>query len=500
MQHIPAGEGERGRFGDFFSADAWPPNPYRSARINFRRRPRRASAVNCYVQQAPPEQPRGDPAMLVRAPGISVVRRHHEDRGARLREVRRHSSTRSPATRYKVAITARSTCGTGTAISGTGPVRVTANATKLWCARQRRRFTSDGATVAQITDPDFTTSGGGADPCYSTEYIAFRRPGTRSFFPQASRTRPFDALDIASANGSPGNLVGMIATIANSCMVKEFSTELWYNAANQVGSPSRDRRMATRNSAAPRARASSRRTTRPIMLASDKHVPPAAGRVDANLATRHRVDAAAHDDASLIASRCRMSRKATLFVAFTFASEGRTLVVDFTTGEWHERESMNSRRREYGSWRVQAIASATGSTVRRRSRLGENRRARPGHARGMGRPASHVVDVSRRCTPLACAPRIGTSGSGSPAGRARRPGRAEPETHALRLRRWRQHLARAADERVRGSWAPIDRCSTIGISARAKTVLRCQMSDPVAHVRARHATRRFGGTMSLVHR
>lgn len=318
--------------------------------------------VNCYVQQAPPEQPRGDPALLCRAPGISAFAdtaktevRGFGKLGGILYAVAQDKL-------FKVASNGTLTLATGTAISGAGPVRVTANATKLWIAPGNGdAFTSDGSTVAQITDPDYTAGGGGADPCYIDGYIAFRRPGTRSFINSGIEAETFAGLDIGSANGSPGNLVGLIVNNRELVMVKEESTELWYDAANPTGTPFSRSPDGFKELGCAAGASLITQDNAPIMLASDKTFVRLS-----NVWTRisqHGIESVLQRMA--VRSDCLAlpyEAEGHKFVAFTFASEGRTLVVDFTTGEWHERESMNGAGVSYGSWRVQAIASAYGKT------------------------------------------------------------------------------------------------------------------------------------------
>lgn len=262
---------------------------------------------------------------------------------------------------YKVAPNGTLTAAVGTAISGVGPVRVSANATKLSIAPGNGDgFTSDGATVAQITDPDFTAAGGGVDPCYLDGYTVYRRPGTRSFINSGiENADSFDGLDIGSANGSPGNLVGLIVNNRELVMLKEGSTELWYNAANAVGTPFARSPNGFKELGCAAGGSLVTQDNSPVMLASDLTFRRLGGVW--NRISQHGIESILQRLATV--SDCLAlpyEMEGHLFVAFTFASAGRTLVVDFTTGEWHERESMSAAGVSHGSWRVQAIASAYG--------------------------------------------------------------------------------------------------------------------------------------------
>jgi hypothetical protein len=320
--------------------------------------------VNCFVQQAPPEQPRGDVATLIRAPGISAFAdtAQSEVRGFGMLGALVYACAGSKL--YRVDPSGTLTLCTGTAITGTGPVRISANATKLSIAPGNGDgFTSDGATVAQITDPDFTAGGGGADPIYVDGYNVYRRPGTRSFINSGIEDADsFNGLDIGSANGSPGNIVGLQVNNRELIIVKEFSTELWYNAANLVGTPFSRSPDGYKQLGCAASGSLSNQDNSPVMLASDKTFRKLQGvwqRI-----SQHGIESivqrmALRSDCLALPYAC----EGHLFVAFSFASAGRTLVFDMTTGEWAERESLTAAGVSLGAWRVQAIIDAYGKTL-----------------------------------------------------------------------------------------------------------------------------------------
>lgn len=256
------------------------------------------------------------------------------------------------------------TVATGASITGNGPVRISADATKLSIAPGNGAgFTSNGTTVVQISDPDFTTSGGGADPVYLDGYTVYRRPGTRSFINSGIEDPDvFNGLDIGSANGSPGNIVGLIVNNRELVLAKEFSTELWYNAANPVGTPFSRSPDGFKELGCGASRSMCTQDNSPLMLASDKTFRRLQG-VWARI-SQHGIESvlqrmARRDDCIALP----YSQEGHLFVAFSFPFEGRTLVIDLTTGEWAERESMDENGVSLGAWRPQAIIDAYGKTL-----------------------------------------------------------------------------------------------------------------------------------------
>jgi hypothetical protein len=190
----------------------------------------------------------------------------------------------------------------------------------------------------------------------------FRRPGTRSFINTGVENLLVNGLDIASANGSPGNLVALNVNNRELVLVKENSTELWYNAANLVGTPFSRSPDGFKELGCAASMSLANQDNSPVMLASDKTFRRLQGVW--NRISQHGIESVLQRMA--VRSDCLAlpyAQEGHLFVAFTFANAGRTLVVDFTTGEWHERESQNAAGVSYGSWRVQAIIDAYGKTL-----------------------------------------------------------------------------------------------------------------------------------------
>lgn len=318
--------------------------------------------VNCFVQAAPPERPRGDPAILLRAPGIAAFADTEENEVRGFAKLAGIVYACAGDTLYRVAQNGTTTACTGDPISGNGPVRMASNSTQIFITPGNGDgFTSDGSTVAEVTDPDFT-SGGGADVVSVDGYFVARRPDTPSFINSGIEDATFAGLDIASASGAPGNLVGLQVNNRELILVKESSTELWFNAANLTGSPFSRSPDGFKELGCAASLSLITQDNSPFMLASDNTFRRLQGvwtRV-----SQHGIESVLQRMS--VRSDCLAlpyTQEGHAFVAFTFANAGRTLVIDLTTGEWHERESITAAGVSLGAWRVQAIIDAYGKTL-----------------------------------------------------------------------------------------------------------------------------------------
>jgi len=321
--------------------------------------------VNCFAEEAPPDRPKGQPVVLRRAPGIAPFADTEEP------EVR-GGITMPDGTLYVVAGASMYRVGqdgtltqlSGTAIGGNGPVRVATNGTDIVvCPGDGTGYyTSDGSTVGQINDPVFTQGGGGADPVFIDQYIVFRRRNSAQFFNTGLNSLTFNALDFASAEGAPGYLVGLLANNRELVLLKEHSTELWYNAGNPSGSPFS--RSPSGFKEAPGCGASLSLCTQdnaPFMVASDRTVRR-LGSVWEKVS--HPGIEGILQQMTQISDCIALpyTQEGHLFIAFTFRHAGRTLVYDVTTREWHERDSIINTA-SLGYWRPSCILQAYGKQI-----------------------------------------------------------------------------------------------------------------------------------------
>jgi len=330
------------------------PNPVASCR----------RLVNIFAEEAPPDRPKRQPVVLRRAPGIAPFADTGEP------EVR-GGLTMPDGTLYVVAgarLYSVSSGGTvtqlsGDTIGGNGVVRVATNGTDIVvCPGDGTGYASDGSTVTQITDSDFTAGGGGADPVFLDQYLVFRRPGTAQFFNSGLNALTFNGLDIATAEGAPGHLVGLVANNRELVLAKEQSTELWYNAGNPTGSPfSRSPSGFKEQPGCGAGLSLCNQDNAPFMVASDRTVRR-LGSVWERV-SQPGIEGILQRMAQI--SDCYAlpyTQEGHLFLAFTFRNAGRTLVYDVTTREWHERDSIINTV-SLGYWRPSCILQAYGKQI-----------------------------------------------------------------------------------------------------------------------------------------
>lgn len=92
-------------------------------------------------------------------------------------------------------------------------------------------WTIGTSTFAQITDPNFYAAD---QVTFQDGYFIFNRTGTKQFFISGLYAVTFDALDIGTAEGSPDNLVGLIAHNQNLFLFGSQSVEAFYNSGDSL--------------------------------------------------------------------------------------------------------------------------------------------------------------------------------------------------------------------------------------------------------------------------
>lgn len=119
----------------------------------------------------------------------------------------------------------------GTLNTDTGPVSMADNGTQLVIVDGTDGFVWNMSTdsFSEITDPEFYPAD---QVAYLDGYFIFNRSGTQQFFISGINDVTFDALDIASAEGSPDNLIGVLTTNQNIYLPSTKSIEVYYNSGD----------------------------------------------------------------------------------------------------------------------------------------------------------------------------------------------------------------------------------------------------------------------------
>lgn len=96
-------------------------------------------------------------------------------------------------------------------------------------------ITKSNNTMAIIADSDFQ---GAANIAFLDGYFIYSKPGTASMYSSALNDgTSWDALDVATAEQRPDNLIGLGVFKGELWAFGETTTEVWYDAANQTGFP-----------------------------------------------------------------------------------------------------------------------------------------------------------------------------------------------------------------------------------------------------------------------
>ena len=115
-------------------------------------------------------------------------------------------------------------------VSGSGPVSMADNGTQLFIACNPDGFIYDSSTgvLQQITDPDFP---GAVTVGYLDGYFVFNEPNSqRIWVTSLLDGLSVDALDFASAEGAPDQLVSLIVDHREAWLFGTNSVEVWYDA------------------------------------------------------------------------------------------------------------------------------------------------------------------------------------------------------------------------------------------------------------------------------
>jgi hypothetical protein len=295
--------------------------------------------VNCFAERAPPEGKA--PVSVMRAPGTILACYLSNMGGRGLYAWNDSLYAVDGGTLWHIS-SDHSATSLGS-ISGTGAVSWAVNATQLVINAAPDAFYSDGASVTQITDADYT-SRGGASSISIDGYILFREPNTGRFFSSdLDDAASYDALMFATAEGFPDNIVGMIADHRQAVLAGAQSMELYYNAGRSGFPFARDTNgflelgCAAGNSLA-------KADNSIYWLASDLTVRRLVGLTPTRV-SQHGVEQAIRSYARKSdAIGMAYTQDGHVFYVLTFPTDGHTWTYDVTTGEWHERESYGDTR------------------------------------------------------------------------------------------------------------------------------------------------------------
>lgn len=266
----------------------------------------------------------------------------------------------------------------GDAIDGSGLVSMAANQSGIVVVVDPETGyayatnSSNPTAIARITDPVFLGFGGVGDVIFIDGYFLFRVKGSARFFHSDLNALTFNALNVATAEGAPDDLVGMIANLRTAVLPGETSMEIWYNASNEVGSAfSRSPDGFIEIGCAARASIANQDNS-VFWLANDRTFRKLTG-VTPEKISNYGIDAivtrmSVIEDCFAVP----FTQEGHLFVAWTFPFEGRTLVYDCSTTLWSERDSSQTDSgATTGIWAASCVLMAYGKQLVGSYLLGE---------------------------------------------------------------------------------------------------------------------------------
>lgn len=113
-------------------------------------------------------------------------------------------------------------------IDGTGPVSMADNGVQMFIAANPYGYIYENNTVAPITDPDFP---GAVTVTFLDGYFVFNEPNSQKIWVTALYDGfSIDALDFASAEGSPDFIVSIMSDHRELWVFGSNSVEVWYDA------------------------------------------------------------------------------------------------------------------------------------------------------------------------------------------------------------------------------------------------------------------------------
>lgn len=299
--------------------------------------------LNLYPEAAPPDAK--SQLVLFGTPGLKPFADVAGDGVRGLHEVGGTLYAVSGTTLYSV-----DSGGTATVlgtIAGTAPVFMEDNGSQLLIGADANSYVYSSSTLAEITDPDFP---GASSWTYLDGYGIFTEPNTGKFWITALLDfTDVDALDFASAESLPDNLVRCFADHRELWLFGTRSTEVWYNSGNadfpfeRIGYAALERGLAGKYTVA-------KMDNTVFWVGDDKVVYRAEGYTPTRIST-HAIEHAISGLDLSAATAFAYTQEGHAF--YVLNVPGYTFVHDASNGLWHERQGYGLDR-----WRADCFVRA----------------------------------------------------------------------------------------------------------------------------------------------
>jgi len=232
----------------------------------------------------------------------------------------------------------------GTLLSASGSVSIANNGIHVAIVdgTYGYRFTLATNVFELITDPDWPAADSIA---FQDGYFILNDSGTGSFWITSLYGTDVDALDFATAEGAPDNLVTLICDHRELWLLGGESTEVWFNSGNADFPFERiNGAFLEVGCAAPHSVAKMDNSV--FWLSQDKrgqgHVMRAQGyqpEVVSNAALEYAIGQYDTIDDAIAYT---YQQEGHAFYVLTFPAAGHTWALDARTGQWHERMYWNA--------------------------------------------------------------------------------------------------------------------------------------------------------------
>ena len=297
--------------------------------------------VNCFPEQLPPDA--STPVYLARTPGVKAWTTVGTGTIRALHSALDLLFVVSGSELYKV--TSDTTATLLGNIGSPGNIDIDSNLTTVVVVNEPNAYSYDGTTFAQITDADFTTRGAG-DVEFLDNYLLFREPDSGRFFgSDLGSATAYDALNFATAEGSPDDLVGMKVDHRQLLNFGTLSGELWENTGAS-GFPFERSINGFIEQGCVNGRTIAKLDNSVYWVADDFTVRRLEGITPIRV-SNHGIEQGIAKQTIATGIAYPYKQEGHLFYVLIFAAG--TFIYDVTTDAWHERESFGESYWTLGS-------------------------------------------------------------------------------------------------------------------------------------------------------
>jgi hypothetical protein len=317
-----------------------------------------ARLVNTYAEAAP-EGAKG-PVVLRRAPGISTYCSCGGGPGRGLHVMDGSLFAVSGPELYRITTNA-SLLGS---VPGANLVSMTDNGTQLAIAAEGLLYIYDGALIP-VSDPDVIVPIARIN--FLDNYLIGIRKGTGQFGCSAlADFTDWDALDFATTEGAPDNLIGLEVDHRAAFLIGEDSSEIWENQPSGPDFPFQRVPNGFIELGGAAENGSCKQDNSVFWLANDRTFRRLTGATPQRV-SQHHVEREWRKYSTVADASCHpYTLDGHLCIGVRFPTANHSWIFDCTSNEWHERETY-----DVDCWDVSAIVKHQEKVFVQRASTGE---------------------------------------------------------------------------------------------------------------------------------